>query len=76
MMRTKTKRGGNSIRKEVKEEIKREVSGMRFKGSNHAAHRFAEQLMVKASGGVDVGYLKTVLFPELYNADVPQPLST
>ena len=44
MLRTKTKRGGNGIRKEVKEEVKREMSGMKFKGSNHAAARFAEQL--------------------------------
>lgn len=70
------KRGGNSIKKKVKEEVKREMTRSMFRGSNHSAAKFAEQLMVKANNGVDVGYLRTLLFPELYNADVPQPLST
>jgi len=25
---------------------------------------------------VDMGYIKTLLFPELYNSDIPQPMST
>jgi hypothetical protein len=38
--------------------------------------KYAEQLMARSHMGIDVGYLKTLLYPELYNSDVPQPLST
>jgi hypothetical protein len=69
-------KGPNSIKKEIKEEVKRELGGVRFKGSPHEAHRMAEMLHARASGGIDIGYIKTLLFPELYNADVPQPLSS
>jgi hypothetical protein len=36
----------------------------------------SEMLSQKAHMGIDVGYIKTLLFPELYNADIPQPMST
>lgn len=38
--------------------------------------KLSESLSVKAHNSIDIGYLKTVLFPELYNADIPQPMST
>jgi hypothetical protein len=63
----------------MKEEIKREVQKERerdFKGSGHSAFKMGERMMMAGNNGVDVGYVKTLLFPELYNADVPQPLST
>ena len=60
----------------TKEEVKREVAKSMFRGSNHSAGKFAEELMARSNAGIDVGYLRTLLFPELYNADVPQPLST
>jgi hypothetical protein len=36
----------------------------------------SEMLSNRAHMGIDVGYIKTLLFPELYNADIPQPMST
>ena len=38
--------------------------------------RLSEMLMSKSQNSVDTGYIKTLLFPELYNADIPQPMST
>lgn len=61
----------------IKEEVKREIQRERdFKGSGHTAFKMGERMMMASNNGVDVGYVKTLLFPELYNADVPQPLST
>lgn len=65
----KTKKGPNSIKKEIKEEVKHELRP--FKGSAHQASRMAEILMQKANNGIDIGYIKTILFPELYNSDIP-----
>ena len=36
----------------------------------------SEQLATRSSNQVDIGYIKTLLFPELYNSDIPQPMST
>lgn len=59
----------------MKEEVKREVQ-KEFRGTGHGAFKMGERMMMASNNGVDVGYVKTLLFPELYNADVPQPLST
>jgi hypothetical protein len=67
------RKGPNAISKEEAKE-RHEKHG--FKGTPHHAMKMADHLMQRAQGGVDVTYLKTVLYPELYNADVPQPLST
>lgn len=29
----------------------------------------------KYNNGVDIGYLKAVIFPDLFSADIPQPLT-
>ena len=60
----------------LKEERKEEKAMRAFRGSRHQAMKYADTLMQQAQQGVDTGYLRTILFPELYNADVPQPLST
>lgn len=48
----------------------------RTRGSPHEMHKLSEMLLAKASDGIDHGYIKTILFPELYSADIPQPMST
>ncbi len=35
----------------------------------------ARALKQKSQLSIDIGYLRTVLFPELYGYDIPQPLS-
>lgn len=79
MRRGKTlgkRRTANGITKEeVKQEVRKEVA-RDFKGSAHMAAKMGERMSMASNNGVDVGYVKTLLFPELYNADVPQPLST
>lgn len=37
--------------------------------------KIARLLEKKSSNGVDVNYIRTVLFPEMYNGDIPLPLS-
>lgn len=67
----------NGIKKEVKEEVKREIQREKqWRGTGHSAWKMSERLAMASNNGIDVGYIKTLLFPELYNADVPQPLST
>ncbi len=46
-----------------------EMSGA--KGTPHEMSKLSEMLMHKANDSVDQGYIKTLLFPELYNADIP-----
>jgi hypothetical protein len=31
----------------------------------------SEKLFAQSHSSIDVGYIKTLLFPELYNADIP-----
>lgn len=31
----------------------------------------SEKLLAQSHNSIDVGYIKTLLFPELYNADIP-----
>lgn len=35
----------------------------------------AKHLKNKSQSSIDIGYIRTVLFPELYSYDIPQPLS-
>ena len=67
-----SKASKRSLREIMKEVIGAESSDM----SPHEILKLAEQLQAKAHDQIDIGYLKTLLFPELYNADVPQPMST
>ena len=41
------------------------------KGSRHEMMKLSEMLSMRAHNNVDLGYVKTVLFPELYNSDIP-----
>jgi hypothetical protein len=47
-----------------------------YKGSAKEFTMLSDRLNSMAHQGIDVGYIKTLLFPELYNADIPQPMST
>jgi hypothetical protein len=38
--------------------------------------KLAELMNSRAHNSVDIGYIRTLLYPELYNYDLPQPLST
>lgn len=44
---------------------------MRARTTPRDMMRMAEQLSQSAHSQIDLGYIKTLLFPELYNADIP-----
>jgi len=39
-------------------------------------HKLTEHFGKKMNNGIDIGYLKTVLFPEQYSYDIPFPLTS
>ena len=41
------------------------------KGTRHEMMKLSDMLIMRAHNNVDLGYVKTVLFPELYNSDIP-----
>lgn len=41
------------------------------KASPYQMMKMSEHLAGRAHGQIDLGYVKTLLYPELYNADIP-----
>lgn len=62
-----------SSRDSIRDMLKRAHTA---KGSRHEMMKLSEMLSARAHNSVDLGYVKTMLFPELYNSDIPQPMST
>jgi hypothetical protein len=40
-------------------------------GSPYQMMKLADVMNARAHNSIDLGYIKTMLFPELYNSDVP-----
>jgi len=69
-------------RRLIKEEVKktlgdrktiRELMGtiQGYPGTPKDRLMLSEKLFAQSHDSIDVGYIKTLLFPELYNADIP-----
>lgn len=64
-------------KKIVKQTIKSVLgSAHGLSGTPYQMMKLADIMNARAHNSVDLGYIKTLLFPELYNSDVPQPMST
>jgi hypothetical protein len=69
------------MEREEKKEMARTITQLQreigmYRGNNKQMLGLSDALSSRAHMGIDVGYIKTLLFPELYNADIPQPMST
>lgn len=65
-----------AIKEEEKREAKRTLADLQRELHKYSALprdylAMSEMLAAKAHGGIDIGYIRTILFPELYNADIP-----
>jgi len=51
------------------------LNAERLSLSPYQMRSIAGHLKKKSQTSIDVGYIRTVLFPEFYSYDIPQPLS-
>lgn len=59
-------------KKVVRQTIKNLLgSAHNLQGTPYQMMKMSEIMSARAHNSIDLGYIKTLLFPELYNADVP-----
>jgi len=66
----------NTDRAEARAEARRTIRELmgsigQYGGSPKEKLMLSDKLSTMAHSSIDVGYIKTLLFPELYNADIP-----
>ena len=66
----------NTDRAEARAEARRSIRELmgnigQYGGSPKEKLMLSDKLSMMAHSSIDVGYIKTLLFPELYNADIP-----
>lgn len=76
MKKTLGKRLNREEEKEVKaiatESASKVMSNIhKVKGTPYQLLKLSEQLQARAHNSVDIGYIRTLLYPELYNYDLP-----
>ena len=60
------------VKTAVKNTLKQMLSSAHTaKGSPYQMMKLAELMQARAHNSIDLGYIKTLLYPELYNSDLP-----